>query len=99
MGDDALAFGDGILISPALDGDVGGSMSAYTSFFPAGARADLPAPYAEVWVVLRGAVRVGAEGEAVTSRAGDFVHVPEHAPGSVEALEDTTMVCISVPAH
>jgi hypothetical protein len=36
-------------------------MSAYTSFFPAGARADLPAPYAEVLGVLRGAVRVDAE--------------------------------------
>jgi quercetin dioxygenase-like cupin family protein len=50
-------------------------------------------------VVLRGALRVGAGSDAVTVRAGDFVHVPEQAPGVVEALEDTTMVCVSVPAH
>jgi hypothetical protein len=31
--------------------------------------------------------------------AGDFVHVPEQAPGVVEALEDTTIVCVSVPPH
>jgi quercetin dioxygenase-like cupin family protein len=99
IGDDAVRFGDRILIAPALDKDAGGSMSAYTSFFYAGARADLPASYAEVWVVLSGALRVGTENDAVTVRAGDFVHVPEQAPGVVEALEDTTMVCVSVPAH
>ncbi|PSK81209.1 hypothetical protein CLV63_1488 [Murinocardiopsis flavida] len=99
IGGDAVRFGDKILIGPALDKEVGGSMSAYTSFFHAGARADLPASYAEVWVVLSGSLRVGAESDAVTVRAGEFVHVPEQAPGVVEALEDTTMVCVSVPAH
>ncbi|ADB35716.1 Cupin 2 conserved barrel domain protein [Kribbella flavida DSM 17836] len=99
IGGDAVRFGDGILIAPALGAEAGVLMSAYTAFFSAGARADLPAPYAEVWVVLSGALRVGADGEAVTVRAGDFVHVPELAPGVVEALEDTTMVCVSAPAH
>ncbi|GAB2680112.1 hypothetical protein GCM10027088_69940 [Nocardia goodfellowii] len=99
IGDDAVRFGDRILIAPGLDKTAGGSMSAYTSFFYAGARADLPAPYAEVWVVLSGALRVGDQSDAVTVRAGEFVHVPEQAPGIVEALEDTTMVCVSVPAH
>jgi quercetin dioxygenase-like cupin family protein len=99
IGDDAVRLGDRILIAPALGEEAGGSMSAYTSFFHAGARAGLPASYQEVWVVLSGALRVGVEGEAVTVRAGDFVHVPEQAPGIVEALEDTTMVCVSVPAH
>ncbi|MBL6276561.1 hypothetical protein JMF97_10335 [Micromonospora fiedleri] len=97
--EDAVRLGDQILIAPGLRKEVGRAMSAYPAFFPAGARADLPAPYAEVWVVLSGALRVGAEGDAVTVRAGDFVHVPEQAPGIVEALEDTTMVCVSVPAH
>jgi quercetin dioxygenase-like cupin family protein len=99
IGEDAVRFGDSILIAPALDKETGGSMSAYPAFFHAGARADLPAPYAEVWVVLSGALRVGADGDAVTVRTGDFVHVPEQTPGVVEALEDTTMVCVSVPAH
>ncbi len=99
IGDDAIRFGERILIAPALGAEDGTSLGAYTSFFHAGARADLPAPYAEVWVVLSGALRVGAERDAVTVRAGDFVHVPEQAPGVVEALEDTTMVCVSVPPH
>jgi quercetin dioxygenase-like cupin family protein len=50
-------------------------------------------------MILSGALRVGTASEAVTARAGDFVHVPEQAPGTVEALEDTTMVCVSVTAH
>jgi quercetin dioxygenase-like cupin family protein len=99
IGDDALRFGDRILIAPALGKEASRSMSAYTSFLYAGARADLPASYAEIWVVLSGALRVGADSDAVTVRAGDFVHVPEQAPGTVEAIEDTTMVCVSVPAH
>ena len=99
IGDDAVRFGDRILITPAFGKEAGRSMSVYTSFLYAGARADLPASYVEVWVVLSGALRVGAESDAVTVRAGDFVHVPEQAPGVVEALEDTTIVCVSVPAH
>jgi quercetin dioxygenase-like cupin family protein len=99
IGDNAVRFGDGILIAPGLGKEDGGSMSAYTSFFRAGARADLPAPYAEVWVVLNGALRVGAANDPVTVRAGDFVHVPQQTPGVVEALEDTTLVCVSVPAQ
>jgi quercetin dioxygenase-like cupin family protein len=99
IGDDAVRFGDRILIAPALGKEAGSSMSAYTSLLYAGARADLAASYAEVWVLLSGALRVGTEKDAVTVRAGDFVHVPEQTPGVVEALEDTTMVCVSVPAH
>ena len=99
IGDDAVHFGDQISIAPALTKDEGQPLSAYASFFRAGARADLPAPYAEVWVVLSGVLRVGTAGDAVTVRAGEFVHVPEQAPGTVEALEDTRLVCVSVPAH
>lgn len=100
IGDGAIHFGDGhISIAPALAKDEGQPMSAYTSFFRAGAQADLPAPYAEVWVVLSGVLRVGTATDAVTARTGEFVYVPEQAPGTVEALEDTRLVCISVPAH
>lgn len=41
IGDDAVRLGDRILIAPALGKETGRSMSAYTSFFYAGARADL----------------------------------------------------------
>jgi mannose-6-phosphate isomerase-like protein (cupin superfamily) len=99
IGDDAVRFGDRILIAPALGEEASRSMSAYPSFLYTGARADLPASYAEVWVVLSGALRVGTESDAGTVRAGDFVHVPEQTSGVVQVLEDTTMVCVSVPAH
>ncbi|ALG08334.1 cupin domain-containing protein [Kibdelosporangium phytohabitans] len=100
IGDDAIHFGDHqISIAPALTKDEGGPMSAYTALFRAGAKADLPAPYAEIWVVLSGSLRVGTGSDAVTVRAGEFVHVPEQAPGIVEALEETRLICVSVPAH
>ncbi|KXK62670.1 cupin [Micromonospora rosaria] len=99
IGDAAVRFGDRILIAPGLGKEAGRSMSAYTSFLYAGASADLLASYSEIWVVLCGALRVGAGSDAITVHAGDFVHVPEQAPGVVEAIEDTTMVCVSVPAH
>lgn len=99
QGDEALRFADGIRILPGLTEEHAAPMSAYTASFAAGARAPLPAPYVEVWVLLTGALRVGAGRAAVTVEAGEYVYVAEQAPGAVEALEDTTMVCISVPAH
>ncbi len=99
IGDDAIRFGERILIAPGLDKDANASMSAYTSFLAAGAVAELPAPYEEIWVVLCGQLRVGDPNDAVIARTGHFVHIPEQAPGVVEAIDDTTIVCISVPAH
>ncbi|MEU5963674.1 hypothetical protein ABZ777_20935 [Micromonospora parva] len=99
ISDDGVRFDDRILVGPGFRDEASGPMSAYPAFFARGARADLPAAYAEVWVVISGALRVGAGDDAVTVRSGDFVHVPEQAPGTVEALEDTTVVCVSVPAH
>jgi quercetin dioxygenase-like cupin family protein len=99
VGDDVRRSDEQILVVPALGAEDGGPVSAYTAHFRAGARADLPAPYTEVWVVISGALRVGTSTDSVTVRAGEFVHVPEQAPGAVEALADTTLVCVSAPAH
>ena len=99
IGGDAVRSADPILVAPALTAEDGGPMSAYAAFFRAGARADLPASYTGVWVVLRDALRLGAEDGSVTVRAGDSVHVPERTPGVVESLEDTGLVCVPVPAH
>jgi quercetin dioxygenase-like cupin family protein len=52
-----------------------------------------------VWVVLRGRLRIRGGGTDVTVGAGEYLHVPEDSPGEVEALEDTALVCVSVPAH
>lgn len=49
-------------------------MSAYTYFFYAGARADLPAPHTEVWVVLSEALQVGTDDDSIKVRSGDSVH-------------------------
>lgn len=88
-----------IFITPAVEQAEGGPLSAYSASFGRGERADLPAPYEEVWVVLRGRLRIRSASTDITVGAGDYLHVPEDSPGEVEAMEDTTLVCVSVPAH
>lgn len=98
--DRTVQFGEHrIFITPAVEKADGGPLSAYSAHFGRGEQADLPAPYEEVWVVLSGALRLHGSGEDVVVRAGEFVQVPEQSPGTVEALEDTLLVCVSVPAH
>lgn len=98
--DRTIRFGDRrILVTPAIEKADGGPLSAYSATFGRGERADLPAPYEEVWVVMRGALRIRGGGIDVVVRAGEFVQVPEQSPGTVEAIEDTVLVCVSVPAH
>ncbi|WP_116951464.1 cupin domain-containing protein [Jiangella endophytica] len=98
--DRTIRFGDRrIFVTPAVEKTDGGPLSAYSASFGRGEHADLPAPYEEVWVVLRGALRISGDGVDVVVRAGDFVQVPEQSPGRVEALDDTLLVCVSVPAH
>jgi ethanolamine utilization protein EutQ (cupin superfamily) len=95
-----VRFGDRrIVITPAVEAAEGGPLSTYSAFFGAGERADLPAPYDEVWVVIRGRIVVGETGRMVSAAAGDHLHVPRDSPGQVEAIEDTELICISVPAH
>lgn len=96
----AVQFGDRqIFVTPAVDKEEGGPLSAYVAFLGRGERADLPAPYEEVWVLTRGRLRIrGGETDVVVG-PGDFLHVPEGSPGEVEAIEDTSLVAISVPAH
>ena len=95
-----VRFGDRrIVIAPAVEAAEGGPLSTYSAFFGAGERADLPAPYDEVWVVIRGHIVVAGAGRTVSAVAGDHLHVPRDSPGVVEAIEESELVCISVPAH
>ena len=89
----------GIFIAAAVEQTEGGPLSAYSAHFDRGERAELPAPYEEVWVVVRGLLSVRSAGTVVTVGEGQFVHVPRKSPGEVEALEDASLVCVSVPAH
>lgn len=98
--DRTVQFGDRqIFITPAVEKVDGGPLSAYSAHFGRGERANLPAPYEEVWVVVRGSLRIHSGGRDVVVNAGGFVQVPEHSPGEVEATDDTVLVCVSVPAH
>lgn len=95
-----IQFGEqAIFISPTVEKSDGRPLSAYTAFFNRGERAELPAPYDEVWVVLHGRIRVGKGSDAVEACAGEYVHVPESTPGEVLVVEDTKMVCVAAPAH
>ncbi|MBR8743969.1 AraC family ligand binding domain-containing protein [Nocardiopsis sp. MG754419] len=93
-------FGDhAIRLGPVVEAHEGGPLSAYFARFAQGERAPLPAPYSEVWVVLRGAVSIHGQGATFTAGPGELLHVPEHSPGEVWAEQDTEMACVSVPAH
>jgi ethanolamine utilization protein EutQ (cupin superfamily) len=96
----AIQLGDHqIFMTPAVEQSEGRPLSAYSATFGRGERADLPAPYEEVWVVIHGRLRIRSGDSDITVGPGQFVHVPEDSPGEVEATEDTTLVCVSVPAH
>ncbi|WP_275005807.1 cupin [Promicromonospora iranensis] len=98
--DRTVQFGERqIFITPAVEKSDGGPLSAYSAHFGRGERADLPAPYEEVWVVMRGSLRIRSRGREIVVDAGGFVQVPEHSPGELEAMDDTVLVCVSVPAH
>lgn len=96
----SIRFGDHrIFLTPGVEAVEGGPLSAYTAAFGVGERADLPAAYEEVWVVVRGRLRIRTADTEVTAGAGDYLHVPEDTPGEVDVLDDTTLVCVSVPGH
>lgn len=88
-----------VWITPAVEATEGGPLSAYRARFGPGESAELPAPYQEVWVVISGRIRVTSGREVFTADVGEFLHVPECSEGWVEALEETELISISVPAH
>jgi quercetin dioxygenase-like cupin family protein len=95
-----IQFGDRqIVITPAVKASEGGRLSAYSATFGRGEKADLPAPYEEVWIVIDGQLRIRSDDTVTTARTGDYLHIPDNTPGQVEATEKTVLVCVSVPGH
>lgn len=88
-----------ITITSAVEASEGGPLSAYSARFGPGERAELPASYHEVWVIVRGRLRILSGDSVLVVGVGQYVHVPEDSPGEVEALEETVLVSVSVPAH
>ncbi|MEU3018673.1 MULTISPECIES: cupin domain-containing protein [unclassified Nocardiopsis] len=88
-----------VRIGPAVGKEDGGPLSAYYARFDRGATAALPAPWEEVWVVLAGSLILRTPDRTVTAGPGDLLHVPADSPGELRAEEDTTLACVSVPAH
>ena len=100
LNDHSVQFGERqIWVTPAVEASEGGPLSAYSAHFGQGEQAELPAPYEEVWTVLSGQLRVSCGPSVSLVHSGEFLHVPEDTPGWVEAIEDTELVCVSVPAH
>lgn len=97
---DSFRFGEqDVYVTPGVTVHDERPLSAYAASFGRGERAPLPAPYDEIWVVVRGRIQVGEGAATVTAEAGQYLHIPEDAPGEMVALEDTTLVCVSAPAH
>jgi ethanolamine utilization protein EutQ (cupin superfamily) len=88
-----------IHLGPAIEKSEGGPLSAYFARFGKGEIADLPAPYAEIWVIIKGGLTIRDGDLEVSARAGEFLHVPTESPGQVVADGDTELVCVSVPGH
>lgn len=91
--------GKAITIFPAITRENALPYSAYFASFGPSETADLPAPYAELWIVLTGALSLWSNGITITARPGEMVHVPADTPGTVTALGPTTLACVSIPAH
>lgn len=88
-----------IHVGAAVDKARGRPLSAYFARFGDREHAPLPAPYEEVWVVLRGTVVLTSGDREVRAGPGDLVHVPPESPGHVRAEGDVELVGVSVPAH
>lgn len=91
--------GKAIAIAQAVAKEDGGDLSAYFARLGKNETADLPVPYAEIWVVMSGALTLHSGGETFTAGAGEVLHVPADTPGEVVVEADTELVCVSVPAH
>ncbi|WP_026116770.1 AraC family ligand binding domain-containing protein [Nocardiopsis valliformis] len=91
--------GHAIQIGPLIEKAEDGPLSAYYARFGRGETAALPAGYAEVWVVITGALTLRTGGRTLTAGPGDLLHVPEDSPGELTADEETELACVSVPAH
>jgi ethanolamine utilization protein EutQ (cupin superfamily) len=88
-----------IHIGPAIEKREGGPLSAYFARFGKGEVADVPVPYEEIWVIIKGGLTIRDGDQELSARAGEFLHVPADSPGQVVADEDTDLICMSVPAH
>lgn len=91
--------GKAIAMAQAVGQDEGGGFSAYFARLGQGEVADLPAAYAEIWVVMSGALTLHSGGETITAGAGEVLHVPVDTPGTVVVDADAELVCVSVPGH
>jgi quercetin dioxygenase-like cupin family protein len=53
----------------------------------------------QITSVIEGTLRFQIEGRAVVLEAGDVLHIPSHAPHSVEALEDCLVLDVFSPVR
>jgi len=77
-------------LAPAADG-----LSTRPVTLRRGDRMALPSATEEVWVVVRGALRLMTLAGVTTAHAGEVVHVPENVPGHAEAVEETAIVAVA----
>ncbi len=85
-----VAVDDGDLTTP--DG-----LTARSSTLQQGERISLPAPEEQVWVIVRGRLRLSTLRGTMTVTTGEIVHIPENSPGDVTAEAATTYVSVSLP--
>jgi ethanolamine utilization protein EutQ (cupin superfamily) len=79
------------------DEDEGSAMGLAYIRFRAGVRFDFRWAYDEVCVVTRGSLTVRADGEEITVRQGEFLHMPAGVAGAFDVREDFEAVCVHHP--
>ncbi|MGW0178057.1 hypothetical protein [Nocardia sp. NPDC003345] len=87
---------DGIRLGAVVEADYGRMSAAFVEM-DVGARAALPAPYEEVWILTAGVmVLEGTEGP-VSAHAGQLIHLREATPGAFRVAEDLRMIALAHP--
>jgi quercetin dioxygenase-like cupin family protein len=56
-------------------------------------------PHEQVSMVQKGTLKFRVDGKEQVVRAGEFLAIPPHAPHSVEAVEDSTVLDLFSPAR
>lgn len=86
-----------ILGGNVIDRSYGYSMSSMYWQLGRGEEAPVPAPYDEVWTVMRGKVSIRSDQAAVTAGPGEILLVPKGTPGTAHIEADAELLTIAHP--
>lgn len=87
---------DGIRLGAVVEAEYGRMSAAFVEM-DVGARAPLPAPYEEVWILTAGVMVVEGAAGPVPAHPGQLIHLREATPGEFLVAEDLRMIALAHP--